>query len=81
MLSTGRGRARWPAGLEHPGSGERHELDGGWRPGQTSRTGAEAECGGGLVWHIQAVDGGPSIEAAGSTLSRLPEHRAGWPGR
>jgi hypothetical protein len=42
-LRMGGGRARWPAGLEHPGGGERCELDGGWRPGRTSRTLAKAD--------------------------------------
>jgi hypothetical protein len=80
-LRMGEGRAWWPAGLEHPGGGEWHEFDGGWRPGQTSRTWAEAECGGRPVWHVRAVEGGPSTEAAGSTLSQLPEHGAGRPGQ
>jgi hypothetical protein len=42
-LRMGEGRAWWPAGLE---------FDGGWRPGQTSRTWAEAECGGQPVWLV-----------------------------
>jgi hypothetical protein len=80
-LRPSRGRARWPAGLEHSGGGEWHKLDGGWRPGWMSRTQAEAECGGRPVWHVRAVEGGPSTKAAGSALSRLLEHGAEWPSR
>jgi hypothetical protein len=32
------------------------------------------------VWHVQAVEGSPTIEVEDNTLSRLPEHEVRRPG-